>query len=244
MDGGAFGAAKAGSSVDPLEFVRRPQVIARILCWLFAIIIFGSISSKGWAFDKVQNREVCLFNKDLNACNYGTTIAVFAFLAAIGFLAGEWFFQQISSVKMRRRYIMLDFGFSAFWTFLYFVGFCYLTSQWSKSETPEGGSVITNGLQAAIAFSFFSIFSWAGCTWFAYQRYKLGVGDTFAPIETQGTAPGAAPWTQTPTQDGNPYNAGGYPSYTGAYNAESYQQPPFANNGGTTGGVSYQQATY
>nr|CAG4635777.1 EOG090X0FHR [Artemia franciscana] len=187
MDGGAFGAGKAGSSVDPLEFVRRPQVIARILCWLFAIIIFGSISSKGWAFDKVQNREVCLFNKDLNACNYGTTIAVFAFLAAIGFLAGEWFFQQISSVKMRRRYIMLDFGFSAFWTFLYFVGFCYLTSQWSKSETPEGGSVITNGLQAAIAFSFFSIFSWAGCTWFAYQRYKLGV-ELLSFIENFGDA--------------------------------------------------------
>jgi hypothetical protein len=49
--------------------------------------------------------------------------------------------------------------FSGFWAFLYFVGFCYLANQWSNSDTPEGDYGVNN-LQAAIAFSFFSIFTW------------------------------------------------------------------------------------
>jgi hypothetical protein len=49
--------------------------------------------------------------------------------------------------------------FTGFWAFLYFVGFCYLANQWSMSATPEGGFGVNN-LQAAIAFSFFSIFTW------------------------------------------------------------------------------------
>lgn len=46
-----------------------------------------------------------------------------------------------------------------FWSFLYFVGFCYLANAWGKSEAPENGFGVNN-VQAAIAFSFFSIFTW------------------------------------------------------------------------------------
>jgi len=55
--------------------------------------------------------------------------------------------------------LMHAYLFSGFWAFLYFVGFCYLANQWSRSKTPEGGFGVNN-LQAAIAFSFFSIFTW------------------------------------------------------------------------------------
>lgn len=65
----------------------------------------------------------------------------------------------MSSVKTRKHYVLADLGFSGFWAFLYFVGFCYLTNRWSNSETPEGGYGVNN-LQAAITFSFFSIFTW------------------------------------------------------------------------------------
>lgn len=53
--------------------------------------------------------------------------------------------------------IDISSSFSAFWSFLYFVGFCYLTNQWSKSKETNYG---VNNMQAAIAFSFFAIFPW------------------------------------------------------------------------------------
>lgn len=46
---------------------------------------------------------------------------------------------------------------SGFWSFLYFIGFCYLTNKWSNAPTPPYG---VNNMQAAIAFSFFAIFPW------------------------------------------------------------------------------------
>lgn len=35
-----------------------------------------------------------------------------AFLASMGFLAGEYFFEQMSSVKTRKHYVMGDLAFS------------------------------------------------------------------------------------------------------------------------------------
>ncbi|XP_046989457.1 synaptogyrin isoform X2 [Schistocerca americana] len=158
--GGAYGGGKAGAPFDPIQFVQRPQVILRAACLLFAIIVFGCISSQGYRFDRETKKDVCLYNEDTNACNYGVGIGVIAFLASIGFLVGEFMFEQMSSVKTRKHYVLADLGFSGLWTFLYFVGFCYLTNQWSQSSTPQGG-IGVNDVQAAIAFSFFSIFTWA-----------------------------------------------------------------------------------
>jgi hypothetical protein len=54
----------------------------------------------------------------------------------------------------------LIFGLGA-WTFMWFVCFCYLADQWNKADkdtvNPDGAS--TSGVEAAIAFSFFSIAS-------------------------------------------------------------------------------------
>ncbi|XP_015516603.1 synaptogyrin [Neodiprion pinetum] len=207
MDGGgAYGGGKAGAPFDPIAFVQRPQVILRALCLLFAIIVFGSISSKGYA--SVDGKEVCLYNNDTNACNYGVGIGVLAFLGSIGFLAGEYLFEQMSSVKTRKHYVLLDLGISGFWAFLYFVGFCYLTNAWGQSEKPKGG-IGVNDVQAAIAFSFFSIFSWAGCAWFAFQRFKQGTDAAFAP-----------------SYEADPVGGAGYTSYPDATDA-AYQEPPF-----------------
>jgi hypothetical protein len=46
-----------------------------------------------------------------------------------------------------------------FWAFLYFVGFCYLSNEWSKADDPPGG-IGTGNVKAAIFFSFLSIFTW------------------------------------------------------------------------------------
>ncbi|KAE8739535.1 hypothetical protein FOCC_FOCC014955 [Frankliniella occidentalis] len=213
--GGAYGGGKAGAPFDPITFVQRPQVILRAVCLLFAIIVFGCISSQGWQPEPGKKGvEVCLYNKNGNACNYGVGIGVIAFLASIGFLAGEYLFEQMSSVKTRKHYVLGDLGFSGFWAFLYFVGFCYLSNQWGKSEeTPVG----TSNMQAAIAFSFFSIFSWAGCAWFAYQRFRQGSDAAFAPSydADPSSVPGGAPYSSYPV---GPDADGGY------------QEPPFSGS--------------
>ncbi|KYN37630.1 Synaptogyrin-2 [Trachymyrmex septentrionalis] len=174
---------------------------------LFAIIVFGCISSKGYLV-KEDGKEVCLYNEDNNACNYGIGIGVLAFLGSIGFLAGEYLFEQMSSVKTRKHFVLIDLGFSGLWSFLYFVGFCYLTNAWNNSERPKDGYGVNN-VQSAIAFSFFSIFTWAACAWFAFQRFKQGTDAAFAP-----------------SYEADPVGGTGYTSYPDATDT-AYQEPPF-----------------
>ncbi|XP_021966147.1 synaptogyrin isoform X2 [Folsomia candida] len=230
MDGGgAFGGAKAGAAFDPVTFAKKPPVILRGLCLLFAIIVFGCISSEGWRYDRTKRRETCLFNDDGNACNFGVGIGVIAFLAAIGFLAGEYLFEQMSSVKTRKHYVLGDLAFSGLWAFLYFVAFCYLSNEWSKSDDPPGGVGVGN-VKAAIAFSFFSIFSWAGCGFFAYTRFRQGAEQAFAPAYEvdSGAMPGATAYSSYP--GGQDMGPGGY------------SEPPF--NTGRGGGMEYATPTY
>lgn len=49
----------------------------------------------------------------------------------------------------------------ALWTFLWFVGFCFLTNQWVATQSQDV-LVGADSARAAITFSFFSIFSWVG----------------------------------------------------------------------------------
>lgn len=49
----------------------------------------------------------------------------------------------------------------AFWAFLWFVGFCFLANQWQVSKPKDNPlNEGTDAARAAIAFSFFSIFTW------------------------------------------------------------------------------------
>lgn len=71
--------------------------------------MFGCISNKGYI--PKDDGKVCLYNEDHNACNYGIGIGVLAFLASMGFLAGEYLFEQMSSVKTRKHFVLLDLGY-------------------------------------------------------------------------------------------------------------------------------------
>lgn len=46
------------------------------------------------------------------------------------------------------------------WSFLWFVGFCFLTNQWQRTAPDPGTVQAGDAARAAIAFSFFSILSW------------------------------------------------------------------------------------
>ena len=175
MDGGvAFGAGKAGQPFDPIGFLTRPQVILRFFCWLFSVIVFGCINNKGWHHGK------CQYNGSANACRFGSILGIIGLLAAIVLLVLEGLFQNISSIKIRRRIVAIDLGFSGLWAILYFLCFASLGISWSRAPYPEFGYGINN-LRTAIAFSFFSIFVWAGCAYFAWLRWKSGTDmSTFA----------------------------------------------------------------
>ncbi|XP_013417531.1 synaptogyrin-1-like [Lingula anatina] len=222
MEGQAYGAGMAGGSFDAIAFIKKPSVILRLFSLLFSIIVFGCISSPVGGYYEGQ----CVYNNDPNACNYGIATGVIAFMACIVFLILEALFENLSSVQQRKMVVMADMAFSGFWTFLWFVGFCYLTNQWSKSNHPD--TVNVSNPQAAIAFSFFSIGTWAGLTVLAVMKYRQGVSDMFS------------------SGYGDPSNVGSspYPSYPG--DNDPYQEPPFSgpppqSQGGTD---QYTPPTY
>ncbi|KAL1273449.1 hypothetical protein QQF64_029311 [Cirrhinus molitorella] len=157
MDGmqqgiGAYGAGRSGGAFDPLTFIQQPHTGLRIVSWLFSLVIFGCIANEGYINRPDEVEQFCIFNRNQNACNYA-----------------------ISSVKDRKKAVLADVGASAFWSFVWFVGFCFLANQWQVAK-PEDNPLRAGGdaARAAITFSFFSIFTWAAQAFLAFQRYKLG----------------------------------------------------------------------
>ncbi|XP_065108784.1 synaptogyrin-1a isoform X2 [Paramisgurnus dabryanus] len=169
----AYGAGKAGGTFDPITFIQQPQAILRFVSWIFSIVIFGCIANEGYVNPPDSPEEFCIFNKNQNACNYGVGMGTLAFLCCAVFLALDVYFPQISSVKDRKKAVLADIGVSAFWSFMWFVGFCFLANQWQVSKLEdnplkEGG----DAARAAITFSFFSIFTWGVLTMLASERLK------------------------------------------------------------------------
>ncbi|KAK4830918.1 hypothetical protein QYF61_014117 [Mycteria americana] len=139
MDGGAFGAGKAGGAFDPHAFIRQPHTLLRLLSWrteqdlpwalhlaveikvllqelevlqVFSIVVFGSIVNEGYVNRPDETQEHCIFNRNRNACNYGITVGVLAFLSCLLYLALDAYFPQISSVKDRKKAVLSDIGVS------------------------------------------------------------------------------------------------------------------------------------
>ncbi|XP_053132245.1 synaptogyrin-3 isoform X2 [Hemicordylus capensis] len=180
---------------------------------VFSIIVFGSIINEGYVNQKSSPILHCVFNSNESACNYGVTIGLVAFLACCFFLVLDLYFQQISSVKDRKKVVLLDLGFSGFWSFLWFVAFCFLTNQWQRTPASKGVTHGGDAARAAIAFSFFSIISWVALTVMALQRYRLGTDMSLFATDQFPTDPNA----------GYP----GFPTGSGVESTETYQSPPF-----------------
>lgn len=142
-----------------------------------SLVVWACISMNGW--HKKDQKDVCLFNGNGAACRVGSGIGFIGFLASIAFLAIEKVFQNLSSIKVRRRIVLADVGFSgniflseghklwilsftislAAWAVLYLFAFGYLAISWGKADYPPLGKGINN-CRAAIVFSFFSIGAW------------------------------------------------------------------------------------
>lgn len=117
-------------------------------------MVFGCISDGG----KYKGR--CLYDGDDGACDYGIAIGVMAFLACLLFLVTDFFMNSIQNVEVKKYIMLADLLFSTLWTFLWFVGFCYLCDKWRKMDKEGLSRGNKDHAQAPIAFSFFSILSW------------------------------------------------------------------------------------
>ncbi|KAM6215726.1 synaptogyrin-1 isoform 1-T1 [Rhynchocyon petersi] len=236
MEGGAYGAGKAGGAFDPYTLIRQPHTILRVVSWVrtagggaraggrgragavFSIVVFGSIVNEGYLNSFSKGEEFCIYNRNASACSYGVTVGVLAFLTCLLYLALDVYFPQISSVKDRKKAVLSDIGVSAFWAFLWFVGFCYLANQWQVSK-PEDNPLNegTDAARAAIAFSFFSIFTWAGQAVLAFQRYQIGADSALFSQDymdpSQDSSMPYAPYVE-PSTGPDPTGMGG-----------TYQQP-------------------
>lgn len=79
---------------------------------VFSIVVFGSIVNEGYVNRVDDSQEHCIFNRNRNACNYGITVGVLAFLSCLLYLALDAYFPQISSVKDRKKAVLSDIGVS------------------------------------------------------------------------------------------------------------------------------------
>uniref|UniRef100_A0A8C0FSZ7 MARVEL domain-containing protein n=1 Tax=Bubo bubo TaxID=30461 RepID=A0A8C0FSZ7_BUBBB len=128
---------------------------------IFSIVVFGSIVNECYVNKGSDDPELlCIFNENESACSYGIAVGIIAFFGCIFFFVVDLYFQQISSVKDRKRAVLLDLGFSGFLSFLWFVAFCFLANQWQRTKMSKGVSQGADAARAAITFSFFSIIVW------------------------------------------------------------------------------------
>lgn len=97
-------AGRGGARRAPSAARRRPQV--------FSIAVFGPILNEGYVNADSGPELRCVFNANAGACRFGVALGLGAFLACAAFLLLDARFQQISSVRDRRRAVLLDLGFS------------------------------------------------------------------------------------------------------------------------------------
>lgn len=93
------------SNKAKIDFVpsRRPQI--------FSLVVFASIVNEGYV-NIGSERLYCVFNKNADACNYGVFVGLVGLLACSFFGLLDYKFSSISSIKDRKKAVMLEIGFS------------------------------------------------------------------------------------------------------------------------------------
>ncbi|KAJ1062536.1 hypothetical protein K5549_018571, partial [Capra hircus] len=146
---------------------------------VFSIVVFGSIVNEGYLNSPSESEEFCIYNRNPNACGYGVTVGVLAFLTCLLYLALDVYFPQISSVKDRKKAVLSDIGVSvsssppALSAHVGCLALCPPQPSGPSSEPKDNPlNEGTDAARAAIAFSFFSIFTWSLTAALAVRRFK------------------------------------------------------------------------
>ncbi|CAI5675509.1 unnamed protein product [Oreochromis niloticus] len=157
-------------SFDWRRFIK--QTVLRALCGVFAIVVFGTISDQGYYSPMSKANGTCMFNNNECACSYAVGVGVLAFVACVVFPILDIIISKISDATGKSRIVKGDLAFSTAMTFLWFICFCVLLNQWTRTNSEY---VMADAARAAIAFSFFSIITWAVLAYVAYGRYNVNL---------------------------------------------------------------------
>ncbi|KRZ79713.1 Synaptogyrin-2 [Trichinella papuae] len=224
MTGRAYGAGMAGSEINWRKAIQNPRCILRAL---FAIIVFGSISSRAW-YKNPGGDVICLFGESNFSCTFGNGLGILSFLMCIGMIVSDIMFENISAISTRKRVVVGDLASSGIMTFLWFIAFCTLANKWSSMKLDDAMKVAASPCEAAIAFSFFSTISWAGLAFLGWKRYKEGAESAFAPTYDQDFS--ASPYAYPTGYAEEPYQQSTFPGSTQSAfaptNFEAPYQPP------------------
>uniref|UniRef100_A0A0X3PLJ1 Synaptogyrin-2 n=1 Tax=Schistocephalus solidus TaxID=70667 RepID=A0A0X3PLJ1_SCHSO len=160
-----------GYRIEPRELIKSPIFALRIICLIFCVIILACLNRDGYYLGQ------CVFYGGGSACSFGLGMGSIGLILSLAFMLVDAIFNGIGPQTNRKIIASVDTGIAAFVTLTFFVGFCYLTNHWQRADpTPDALATLNlNNIRAAIAFMFFSIFSWGGLTYAAYMRYRATV---------------------------------------------------------------------
>lgn len=185
----AYGSAGASGHFDPAIFIRKPQVILRMVGVLFSIVVFACLASQGWhkgkCFDSVLVSH--------GVCGYGTAVGVIAFVSLLIFLALDAMFDNVSNIQLRKYIVIADITWFGIMSFLWFVSFCYMAASWRNAVD---AAAVKSGVEASITFSFFSTLVFVVLCLLAVMQYRQGVsiGSVHGSGSDSYTDTGASPF--------------------------------------------------
>ncbi|CAG06018.1 unnamed protein product [Tetraodon nigroviridis] len=233
-----FGASLVGG-FDIHKFVRQPRTIVRVLSWLFSMVVFACITTEGHVNSPWSSETHCIFNQNDVPCPYALSVGVIGFLACVVFLFLDVYLPFVHNEQQRKVAVVADLGFSGVWAFLWFVCFCLLTNQWSHTQDTRG--IPADAARATVAFSFFSIATWAILTYFAVCRFRRG--DHGAAVPTYTEAPPDLHTPYPPTYAPTTYTPTVYAAYPSGV-SDTHQQPPYTSAPQPQGDPGYHTPSY
>lgn len=232
-EGAAYGSAMAGAPFDPIAFIKKPQVIMRIVNIFFSILVFGSIITVN-----DQDKGKCPLNGDPGACGFGTVVGVFAFITCLIFIFVDARFDNFSNILTRKRAVIFDLGLSGIFSFIWFICFCYLTDAWRNTSPSVKAVADVSYINTAIAFSFFSIITWGLVCLLNFLRLRQGISTIFSnEYEEQSNF-------EQHEQQGNYDQSGGLGGMSNQHNNDTFRQAPFNKNQPMNNNAGYQQPNY
>ncbi|XP_007536321.1 synaptogyrin-4 [Erinaceus europaeus] len=187
---------------EVVQFLKKRKTVGRIFSGVFSLVIFSTLLTDGFQNQTDSAQLHCVLGGGLATCRFAVGAGVLAFLCCLLFLLLDARWGRAARLKPGLQ--LLDLGVAVLWTAVWFGGFCFLVSQWQHS--PKQFTLGSSSAKAAIAFTFFSVFSWMFQAYLAFQDlrskdpvpYKRSL-DEGGVILTSLSPPSAASPIHTPT---------------------------------------------
>ncbi|XP_030053682.1 synaptogyrin-4 [Microcaecilia unicolor] len=152
-------------------FVIKPLTLTRTIAWIFALVVSGTLVTEGYQNTLWSSELHCVLNSNPVACGYGIGVGLLGFLVCVIFLGLDVAENHITKASIYKAVIIMDLVVSILWTFLWFIGFCFLAHQWTLSDSRR--YVLGNSAaRISITFSFFSIPCWGTLVYLSILRLQ------------------------------------------------------------------------